>query len=59
VEILMETFSMSSTTIQIISPIVGTLLQTYMLWVVSSYMDELRLGGCVAIKSGDKLDALI
>jgi hypothetical protein len=53
----MEAFSMRSNAAQIVSPVIGTLLQGYMLWVVSSFMDEMRLGGCTAIKSGENIEA--
>jgi len=48
---MMEAFSMSSPPHQIASPVIGSILHMYMLWVVSAFMDELRLGGCVPIST--------
>lgn len=45
----MEVFSMLAPVIAIISPIVGTIIQCYMLWIVWEFMDEVAQGGCKAI----------
>jgi FtsH-binding integral membrane protein len=48
VDIFMESFSMRSPVLAITSPVVGTVLTCYMLWIVMEFMDEVSHGGCAA-----------
>ncbi|OXA57847.1 hypothetical protein Fcan01_07694 [Folsomia candida] len=51
VDIMMQSFSLRASMAEIASPVVGTLLSTYMAWVVLVFMDDIRQGGCAPIKS--------
>ncbi|CAL8095341.1 unnamed protein product [Orchesella dallaii] len=49
VDIFIEAFSMTAPIPAIISPILGTILQCYMLWIVMEFMEEVAHGGCASI----------
>lgn len=58
-DVLLEAFSMTAPALAIVSPTLGTILQCYMLWIVTDFMDELTHNGCsLPVKSlDDDMDA--
>ncbi|ODM94095.1 Cytochrome c oxidase subunit 3 [Orchesella cincta] len=49
VDIFIEAFSMTAPAPAIASPILGTILQCYMLWIVMEYMEFVAHNGCATI----------